>query len=141
MNQRCILERWYTYRSEYLREFETEFEDILGCESGVHMGSIIEKNQRSTISCYCTFKRYRRILVLSRRVSMQKRPVPTYKCFRKLLRRMIFFSRYFLKVSSNIIWEVTDFGNSYVSAILENSVELGNRFVGAVLIYYQNLRK
>ncbi len=56
MNQRCILQRWYTYKSKYLREFETEFENILGCESKAHMGSIIEKNQRSIISCYCTFK-------------------------------------------------------------------------------------
>ncbi len=30
---------------EYLREFETEFENILGCESGVYLGSIHEKNQ------------------------------------------------------------------------------------------------
>ncbi len=51
-----ILQPWYTYKSEYLREFETEFKNILECESGAHMGSIIEKNQRSTISCYCTFK-------------------------------------------------------------------------------------
>ncbi len=46
MNQRCILQRWYTYKSEYLREFETEFENILGCESGAHMGLIIEKKTR-----------------------------------------------------------------------------------------------
>jgi hypothetical protein len=38
MNLRCIIQRWYTYKSEYLREFETEFENILGCESGAHMG-------------------------------------------------------------------------------------------------------
>ncbi len=56
MDQRCILQRWYTYKSEYLRDLKTEFENILGCESGAHMGSIIEKNQRSTFSCYCTFK-------------------------------------------------------------------------------------
>ncbi len=31
------------YKSEFLREFETEFENILGCESGAHMRSIIEK--------------------------------------------------------------------------------------------------
>jgi hypothetical protein len=56
LNQRCILQRWYTYKSEYLCEFETEFENILRCESGAHMGSIIEKIQRSMISCYCTLK-------------------------------------------------------------------------------------
>jgi hypothetical protein len=45
------------HKSEYLCEFETEFENILGCESGAHIWSIIEKKkQRSTISCYCTFK-------------------------------------------------------------------------------------
>jgi hypothetical protein len=33
------------YKSEYLREFETEFENILRCESGAHMGSIIEKTR------------------------------------------------------------------------------------------------
>ncbi len=54
--QRCILQRWYTYKSEYIHEFETEFENILRCESEAHMGSIHEKNQRSTISCYYTFK-------------------------------------------------------------------------------------
>ncbi len=36
----------YTYKSEYLSEFETEFENILGRESGAHMGSIIEKKTR-----------------------------------------------------------------------------------------------
>jgi hypothetical protein len=34
------------YKSEYLSEFEIEFEKILGCESGAHMGSIIEKKTR-----------------------------------------------------------------------------------------------
>ncbi len=56
LNQRCILQRWYTYKSEYLREFETELKNIWGCEAGAHVGSIIEENQRSTISCYYTFK-------------------------------------------------------------------------------------
>ncbi len=54
MNQRCIIQRWFvisavsdsddsrifTFEYEYLREFETEFENILGCESGAHMGSM-----------------------------------------------------------------------------------------------------
>ncbi len=40
-NQHCIRQRWiFTFEHEYLREFETEFENILECESGVHMGSI-----------------------------------------------------------------------------------------------------
>jgi hypothetical protein len=33
-----------TFEYEYLRKFETEFENILGCESGAHTGSIHEKN-------------------------------------------------------------------------------------------------
>ncbi len=41
---------------EYLREFETEFENILGHESGGQVVSIHEKKQRSKISCYCPFK-------------------------------------------------------------------------------------
>ncbi len=41
---------------EYLREIETEFKDSLRCESGAHMGSINERNQRTKISCYCPFK-------------------------------------------------------------------------------------
>ncbi len=40
---------------EYLREFEPEYENDLGYELGVHMGSIHEKNQGPKISCYCTF--------------------------------------------------------------------------------------
>ena len=51
------VQRWYTYKSEYIREFETEFENILGCESVAHIWSIIEKNQRSKISCYCIFRK------------------------------------------------------------------------------------
>jgi hypothetical protein len=35
----------YTYKSEYLREIETEFENILVWESGVHTGSIIKKTR------------------------------------------------------------------------------------------------
>jgi hypothetical protein len=30
---------------EYLREFKTEFKNILECESGAHMGSINEKTR------------------------------------------------------------------------------------------------
>ncbi len=41
---------------EYLREFEQEFEFVLGYELGVQMGSIHEKNQGPKISCFCTFK-------------------------------------------------------------------------------------
>ncbi len=55
LNQRCILQRLYTYKTEYLCKFKTEFENILQCKSGAYMGPIHEKNQRSTISCYCTF--------------------------------------------------------------------------------------
>ncbi len=35
-----------TFKFEYLREFEPEFEIVLGYESGAYMGSIHEKNQR-----------------------------------------------------------------------------------------------
>ncbi len=58
-NQRCIRQHWFTnyyLRIQYLRKFETEFENILGCESGADIGSIHEKNQRSKISCYFPFK-------------------------------------------------------------------------------------
>jgi hypothetical protein len=34
------------FKFEYLGEFETEFENILGHESGAQVGSIYEKNQR-----------------------------------------------------------------------------------------------
>ncbi len=40
---------------EYLREFEPEFEDVLGYELGAHMGSIHEKTM-GQILYYCTFK-------------------------------------------------------------------------------------
>ncbi len=45
-----------TLKFEYLREFEHEFEIVLGYEFGAHMGSIHEKNQGPKISCFCTFK-------------------------------------------------------------------------------------
>jgi hypothetical protein len=45
-----------TFEFEYLREFEPEFENVLGYELGAHIGSIHEKNQGPKISCYCTFK-------------------------------------------------------------------------------------
>ncbi len=37
--------RIFTFEYEYLREFETEFENILGCESGADIGSIHEKTR------------------------------------------------------------------------------------------------
>jgi hypothetical protein len=40
---------------EYLREIETELENSLECESGVHMGSIYEKKRRPKFSCNCPF--------------------------------------------------------------------------------------
>jgi hypothetical protein len=51
-----ISPRGTTFEVKYVREFETEFENILGYEKGAHMGSIHEKNQRPKISCYCPFK-------------------------------------------------------------------------------------
>jgi hypothetical protein len=56
-NKRCIQQHWcgisavsdsadsqiFTFKYEYLREFKTEFENILGCESGADIGSIHEK--------------------------------------------------------------------------------------------------
>ncbi len=58
-NQCCIRQQWFrisaisdsadsrifTFKYEYLREFETEFENILGCESGAHMGQFMKKKQ------------------------------------------------------------------------------------------------
>jgi hypothetical protein len=68
-NWRCIRQHWFgisalsdstdlrifTFEYEYLREFETEFVNILECESGAHMGSIHEKTRGKKISCYCPF--------------------------------------------------------------------------------------
>ncbi len=51
-----LIPRRTTLKFEYLREFEPEFENFLGYELGVHMGSIYEKNQGPKTSCYCTFK-------------------------------------------------------------------------------------
>jgi hypothetical protein len=39
------------FKYEYMREFETEFNNILECEFWDYMGSIRGKNQRSKISC------------------------------------------------------------------------------------------
>jgi hypothetical protein len=44
------------FEFECLGEFVTEFENILGYESGAQMGLIDEKNQQSKISCYCPFQ-------------------------------------------------------------------------------------
>jgi hypothetical protein len=54
-------QRWWNYFFEYLRKIETKFEDSLRCESGAHMGSINEKNQRPKISCFCPFNTQRRL--------------------------------------------------------------------------------
>ncbi len=45
------------FEYEYLGEFETEFKNILGHESGAQVCSFDGKKQRSKISCYCPFKR------------------------------------------------------------------------------------
>ncbi len=45
-----------TFEFEYFREFESEFENNPGYESGIHMGSIHEINKRPKISCYYPFK-------------------------------------------------------------------------------------
>jgi hypothetical protein len=50
-----MIPRGTTFKFEYLGELEIEIKNILGHESGVHMGLIHEKNQRAKISCYCTF--------------------------------------------------------------------------------------
>jgi hypothetical protein len=44
------------FEYKYLGEFPTEFENILGYESGDHEGSIDEKKSEVKISCYCPFK-------------------------------------------------------------------------------------
>ncbi len=43
--QRCLWQRWWKYFFEYLCEVETEFEDSLECESGVHMGWFTRKTR------------------------------------------------------------------------------------------------
>ncbi len=45
------------FEYEYLGEFETEFKNILGHESGAPVCSFDGKKQRSKISCYCPFKK------------------------------------------------------------------------------------
>jgi hypothetical protein len=40
-----MIPRRTTLKFEYLREFETEFENVLGYELGAHMGSIHEKTR------------------------------------------------------------------------------------------------
>jgi hypothetical protein len=49
-----LIPRRTTFKFEYLREFVSEFEIVLGYESGAHMGLIHEKKQRPKISFYCT---------------------------------------------------------------------------------------
>jgi hypothetical protein len=44
-----------TFECEYFREFESEFENNLGYESGIHMGSIYDLNKKPKILCYCPF--------------------------------------------------------------------------------------
>jgi hypothetical protein len=53
---RGLIPRGTTFEFEYFREIETEFKNILGYQSGVHMGLIHEKNQRPKISCFSPFK-------------------------------------------------------------------------------------
>ncbi len=43
-----------TEKIDYLGEFESEFENNLGYESGEYIGSFDEKKQRLKISCKCT---------------------------------------------------------------------------------------
>ncbi len=43
------------FEFEYLGEFETEFENILGYKSGAQVCSFDGKKRRSKISCYCPF--------------------------------------------------------------------------------------
>jgi hypothetical protein len=43
---RGLIPRRTTLKLEYLREFEPEFEKVLGYELGAHMGSIHEKKTR-----------------------------------------------------------------------------------------------
>jgi hypothetical protein len=63
LNQRCIRQHWFgisavsdsadsrifIFEYEYLHEFETEFENILGCESGAYLGSTSIKKSRATV--------------------------------------------------------------------------------------------
>ncbi len=47
------------FEYEYLPEFETEFKNVLGHESGAQVCSFDGKKQRSKISCYCPFKNFK----------------------------------------------------------------------------------
>jgi hypothetical protein len=53
---RGVKPRTTTFKYKYFCKFETEFQNILGCEFGDYMGLIRGKNRRSKISCYCLFK-------------------------------------------------------------------------------------
>jgi hypothetical protein len=44
------------FEFEYLGEFETEFENVLGYKSGAQVRSFDGKKQRAKISCYSPFK-------------------------------------------------------------------------------------
>jgi hypothetical protein len=54
-----MLKEGTTFKFEYFREFESEFEKNSGYESGIHIGSIHEINKRQKISCYCPFKEHK----------------------------------------------------------------------------------
>jgi hypothetical protein len=52
-----------TFKFEYLREYEPEFENVLGYELGAHMGSIREKKtrgqkSRATVPLSCCRRNY-----------------------------------------------------------------------------------
>ncbi len=50
------------FEYEYLSEFETEFKNILGHESGAQVCSFDGEKQRSKISCYCPFKQCKKYI-------------------------------------------------------------------------------
>ncbi|OBQ36355.1 MAG: hypothetical protein AN484_25735 [Aphanizomenon flos-aquae WA102] len=53
---RSIPQRGTIFEFEYLGEFETKIEKILGSVPGAQVELIHEKNQRSKILWYCPFK-------------------------------------------------------------------------------------
>ncbi len=51
-----IRPRGTTFEFEYLHDFESEFVNNVGHESGIRMSKIHVINQRQKISCYCPLK-------------------------------------------------------------------------------------
>ncbi len=64
------------FKYEYLGEFETEFKNILGHDSGAQVCSFDGKKLRSKISCYCPFNVKNIGCSVARMQNIKNPPVP-----------------------------------------------------------------